>query len=158
MSELKVTIDEIKSLMDQMAKTGLGKFELEDGDFKLSLSSKKEQVVVTAAPAAEAVPVLGGTAENASVAAAPAVPVTEAVVAGNEVTAPIVGTFYASPSPDKDAFVKVGDTVKKGDVLFIIESMKLMNEIQSEFDGEVVDICVENGAPVEFGQKIMVIR
>lgn len=156
MSELKVTIDEIKSLMDQMAKTGLGKFELEDGDFKLSLASKKEQVVVAAAPA-EAVQVLGGTAENAA-AAVPAAPEVEMSVTGNEVTAPIVGTFYASPSPDKDAFVKVGDTVKKGDVLFIIESMKLMNEIQSEFDGEVVDICVENGTPVEFGQKIMVIR
>lgn len=157
MSELKVTIDEIKSLMDQMAKTGLGKFELEDGDFKLSLASKKEQVVVAAAPA-EAVQVLGGTAENAAAAATPAAPEAETSVTGNEVTAPIVGTFYASPSPDKDAFVKVGDTVKKGDVLFIIESMKLMNEIQSEFEGEVVDICVENGAPVEFGQKIMVIR
>lgn len=157
MSELKVTIDEIKSLMDQMAKTGLGKFELEDGDFKLSLTSKKEQVVVAAAPA-EAVQVFGGTAENAAAAAAPAAPEAETSVTGNEVTAPIVGTFYASPSPDKDAFVKVGDTVKKGDVLFIIESMKLMNEIQSEFDGEVVDICVENGTPVEFGQKIMVIR
>lgn len=157
MSELKVTIDEIKSLMDQMAKTGLGKFELEDGDFKLSLASKKEQVVVAAAPA-EAVQVLGSTAENAAAAAAPAAPEAETSVTGNEVTAPIVGTFYASPSPDKDAFVKVGDTVKKGDVLFIIESMKLMNEIQSEFDGEVVDICVENGTPVEFGQKIMVIR
>lgn len=157
MSELKVTIDEIKSLMDQMAKTGLGKFELEDGDFKLSLASKKEQVVVASAPA-EAVQVLGGTAENAATAAAPAAPEAETSVTGNEVTAPIVGTFYASPSPDKDAFVKVGDTVKKGDVLFIIESMKLMNEIQSEFDGEVVDICVENGTPVEFGQKIMVIR
>jgi acetyl-CoA carboxylase biotin carboxyl carrier protein len=157
MSELKVTIDEIKSLMDQMAKTGLGKFELEDGDFKLSLASKKEQVVVASAPA-EAVQVLSGTAENAAVAAAPAASEAETSVTGNEVTAPIVGTFYASPSPDKDAFVKVGDTVKKGDVLFIIESMKLMNEIQSEFDGEVVDICVENGTPVEFGQKIMVIR
>jgi len=157
MSELKVTIDEIKSLMDQMAKTGLGKFELEDGDFKLSLASKKEQVVVASAPA-EAVQVLSGTAENAAVAAAPAAPEAETTVTGSEVTAPIVGTFYASPSPDKDAFVKVGDTVKKGDVLFIIESMKLMNEIQSEFDGEVVDICVENGTPVEFGQKIMVIR
>lgn len=157
MSELKVTIDEIKSLMDQMAKTGLGKFELEDGDFKLSLASKKEQVVVASAPV-EAVQVLGGTAENAAAAAAPAAPEAETSVTGNEVTAPIVGTFYASPSPDKDTFVKVGDTVKKGDVLFIIESMKLMNEIQSEFDGEVVDICVENGTPVEFGQKIMVIR
>ena len=72
--------------------------------------------------------------------------------------APIVGTFYSSPAPDKEPFVAVGKQVKKGDVLFIIESMKLMNEIQSEYDGEVAEILVEDGAPVEYGQPIMVIR
>ena len=71
---------------------------------------------------------------------------------------PIVGTFYASPSPDKAPFVEVGQKVKKGDVLFIIESMKLMNEIQSEYDGEVVEILCENGQAVEFGQPIMLIK
>jgi acetyl-CoA carboxylase biotin carboxyl carrier protein len=74
------------------------------------------------------------------------------------VKAPIVGTFYASPSPDKPPYVKVGDTVKKGDVIMIIESMKLMNEVQSDFDGVVKDIMVKDGSPVEFDQPIMVIE
>ena len=72
--------------------------------------------------------------------------------------APIVGTFYASPSPDKPPYVTVGSQVKKGDTLFVIESMKLMNEIQSEFDGEVSEILVENAQGVEFNQPILVIK
>ena len=71
------------------------------------------------------------------------------------VKSPIVGTFYRSSSPDKDPFVQVGDSVRKGDTLFIIESMKLMNEVASDFDGKVAEILVENGQPVEFGQPVM---
>ena len=77
---------------------------------------------------------------------------------GNVVRCPIVGTFYASPSPDKPPFVNVGDRVSKGDVLMIIESMKLMNEIQSEFDGVVQSILVSNGQAVEYDQPIMIIK
>ncbi len=77
---------------------------------------------------------------------------------GNTVKSPIVGTFYAAPSPDKPAFVKVGDTVKKGDVIMIIESMKLMNEIQSDFDGVVEKILVSDGQAVEYDQPIMIIK
>lgn len=79
-------------------------------------------------------------------------------IQGNVVKSPIVGTFYRSPSPDMPPFVKVGDKVKKGDVIMIIESMKLMNEVQSEFDGTVVRIFVTNGQAVEFDQPIMVIK
>ena len=71
---------------------------------------------------------------------------------------PIVGTFYSRPAPDKEPCVSVGSKVKKGDVLFIIESMKLMNEITSEFDGEVAEILTEDGQGVEYGQPVMVIR
>lgn len=85
-------------------------------------------------------------------------PKTEAVPEGNVVKSPIVGTFYQAPSPDKPPFVKVGDTVKKGDVIMIIESMKLMNEVQSEFDGVVERILVTDGQPVEFDQPIMIIK
>ena len=79
-------------------------------------------------------------------------------ISGKMVKAPIVGTFYAAPSPDKAPFVKVGDEVKKGDVIMIIESMKLMNEIQSEFDGVVDKILVDDGQAVEFDQPVMIIR
>ena len=77
---------------------------------------------------------------------------------GNVVHCPIVGTFYSSPAPDKAAFVKVGDSIQKGDVIFIIESMKLMNEVKSEFSGVVKKIFVKSGAPVEYGQNIMIIE
>ena len=77
---------------------------------------------------------------------------------GNLVTSPIVGTFYRKPSPDKEPFVKVGDIVNKGDVLCIIESMKMMNEIKSDFDGKVLSIEVDDAQPVEFGQTIIVIE
>ena len=77
---------------------------------------------------------------------------------GNQVKAPLVGTFYRKPSPESDPFVKVGDVVKKGQVLCIIEAMKMMNEIKSEFDGEVSSIEIEDGQPVEFGQTIIVIQ
>ena len=79
-------------------------------------------------------------------------------IKGNQVTSPIVGTFYRKPSPDKEPFVKVGDIVNKGDVLCIIEAMKMMNEIKSEFDGKISSIEVDDGQPVEFGQTIIVIE
>lgn len=79
-------------------------------------------------------------------------------ICGNVVKAPIVGIYYSSPSPDKEPFVRVGDKVKKGDVIMIIESMKLMNEVQSEYEGTVKKILVENGAAVEFNQPIMIIE
>jgi len=82
----------------------------------------------------------------------------EKKLSGNIVKAPLVGTFYAAPSPDKPPFVKVGQQVKKGDVIMIIESMKLMNEVQSDFDGTVAEILVQNGEAVEYDQPIMIIK
>ena len=77
---------------------------------------------------------------------------------GNVISSPIVGTFYRKPSPDKDPFIRVGDTVQKGDVLCIIEAMKMMNEIKSDFSGKVISIDLEDGQPVEFGQSIITIN
>lgn len=94
----------------------------------------------------------------APAAASAAVAVTDKpaeTVSGNIITSPIIGTFYSSPAPEKPAFVKVGDSVNVGDVVCIIESMKLMNEINSEFSGRVAEIYVNNGDTVEYGQKIM---
>ena len=78
--------------------------------------------------------------------------------AGNIVKSPLVGTFYAAPSEDAQPFVKVGDKVKKGQILAIVEAMKLMNDIESDFDGEITEIYVENGQPVEYGQPLFCIR
>lgn len=85
-------------------------------------------------------------------------PAAVPAISGKEVKAPIVGTFYAAPSPDSKPYVGVGDRVKKGDIIFIIESMKVMSEVLSEFDGVVKEICVNNGEAVEFGQTIMVLE
>ena len=95
-----------------------------------------------------------------AMALAPAAQQAEAsapVPSGKEVKAPIVGTFYAAPSPDSKPYVSVGDTIHKGDTIFIIESMKVMSEVQSELDGVVREICVSNGDPVEFDQTIMIL-
>ena len=149
MSELKLTVSEIKELMEKMSATGLTALKVQDGDFSLTLNAEQKEILVQGEniPAA-VIPAAG--------AAAPA-PKTEEI-SGNTVKSPIVGTFYAAPAPDKAPFVTEGKAVKKGDVLFIIESMKLMNEIQSEFDGTVKKILVQDGQPVEYGQPILIIE
>ena len=171
MENLKISVEQIKELMQAMRETGLGELSVADGDFKLRLFAKKQPAPVINMSGntgsgtlaefhpseSEAMAIITGadgpSADEASAAASSA-----PTVQGNVMKSPIVGTFYASPSPDKAPFVEVGQKVKKGDVLFIIESMKLMNEIQSEYDGEVVEILCENGQAVEFGQPIMLIK
>ena len=149
MSELKLTVSEIKELMEKMSATGLTALKVQDGDFSLTLKAEQKEILVQgeSIPAA-VIPAAG--------AAAPA-PKTEEI-SGNTVKSPLVGTFYAAPPPHKAPFVTEGKAVKKGDVLFIIESMKLMNEIQSEFDGTVKKILVQDGQPVEYGQPILIIE
>lgn len=146
----KWNLNAVKELMRELASTGLSSLTIKDGDFAVMLESKKEQ---PAAPVPAAVQPAG----NIPAAAAAPPPPPEAAE-GSVVKSPLVGTFYASAAPDKPAFVQVGGRVKKGDVLFVIESMKLMNEIQSDFDGEVAEILVENAQGVEYNQPIMVIR
>ena len=95
----------------------------------------------------------------APMAAPAAMPVQAAAAdSGKQVKAPIVGTFYAAPSPDSKPFVSVGDTIHKGDTIYIIESMKVMSEVQSEVDGIVKEICVRNGDPVEYDQTVMILE
>lgn len=134
-------VTEIEKVMRDFASLGLSEMELHDGEFSLKLASASAG---TAAAAPQ-------TVLPAS-AAAPSAPPQEDE---SLVCSPIVGTFYAAPAPEKAPFVEVGTKVKKGDVLFVIESMKLMNEIQSEYDGEVVEIIAKNGEGVEFHQPIM---
>ncbi len=138
------TIECVEALAKILRDNDLGKIKVSTEDVDIIIEGKQAAPVASVAPVAVAAP-----------AAAPAAAPEAASVSGNIVTSPIVGTFYAAPSPDKPPFVKVGDTVNAGDVVCIIESMKLMNEINCEFSGRVAEIYVNNGEPVEFGQKIM---
>ena len=144
-------VKKIESLARLMQETGLTALELSEGESVLKLERKQE--VIAAAPAAPvlpaAAPVAAG-AEALGVSHEQAAPQKE----GTLVLSPTVGVFYASPSPDARPFVEVGDQVKKGDTLCIIEAMKLMNEIPAEVDGTVAEICVGNGQVVEFNQPL----
>ena len=144
-------VKKIESLARLMQETGLTALELSEGESVLKLERKQE--VIAAAPAEpvlpEAAPVTAG-AEALGVSHEQAAPQKE----GTLVLSPTVGVFYASPSPDSRPFVEVGDQVKKGDTLCIIEAMKLMNEIPAEVDGTVAEICVGNGQVVEFNQPL----
>lgn len=157
-----LSFSEIKELINLVAEKNLGKFEIKLDDCKILIEGKKEKVVqsssmVSSSQCSQPVQMAAASAVTEDGAAAAVAVTTKPEVCGNAVKAPIIGTFYITPAPDKEPFVKVGQTVKKGDVIMIIESMKLMNEIQSEFDGTVTEILVENGKPVEFDQTIMII-
>ena len=145
-------VKKIESLAKLMQETGLTGLELVEGDMELRL--ERQQEVVAVAPAAPVMPVAApAPAAGAEAQAAyqeQAAPRKE----GALVLSPTVGVFYASPSPDARPFVEVGDQVKKGDTLCIIEAMKLMNEIPSEVDGTVAEICVGNGQVVEYNQPL----
>lgn len=150
-------IKEIRQLLKALAEHEASEFTLDTGEYKLTVK-RGAQVVMTQAPAPVPVPAAQPDAEPApAVEAAPA-----AAPAANtnliDVLAPIVGTFYAAPSPDAPPFVKVGDRVKAGTVLCIIEAMKLMNEIEAETGGTIAEILVDNGQPVQFGQPLFKIR
>ena len=165
-------IKDMIELMKAVSENALTSFELEQGDLKITMKREKKVVTptvqVVGAPAVPAELLSGQTAGvmPAAQTADPADSVsggTEAAVFGDVasdkvVTSPLVGTFYSSPSPDAENFVKVGDTVKKGQVLGIVEAMKLMNEIESEYDGIVDAILVKNEEVVEYGQPLFRLR
>ncbi len=146
------SVEEIKDLMSKMKETGLGELDFQQGDTRLQLSAKKTRMV-TAAPTAVAPMMAAPMVEMETTTEGAALQPT-----GTPLKAPIVGTFYSAPAPDKDPFVSVGKQVKKGDVLYIIESMKLMNEVQAEQDGEISEILVKNGDAVEFDQTVMLMK
>lgn len=145
-------IRKIKKLIEMLQESDLKEIEVSQGDesVRISRNTSTQQDIISA-------PAITNYEPAAPVANKAVEPVKENI-SGTEVTSPIVGTFYRSPSPDKDPFVKVGDIVKAGDILCIVEAMKMMNEIKSEFEGKIVSIDVEDGSPVEFGQKIITIN
>ena len=162
-----MTLDELKQILEMVREHELAEFEFEQEGVKLRLrkysGAAPVLVQAPAAPVAQPVPVNGGTAAPAP-AAAPAVAGGSAGVTDEDgvelmvITSPIVGTFYRASSPDAAPFVDVGSRVKKGQALCIIEAMKLMNEIESECDGEIVRIFVENGQPVQYGERLFAVK
>jgi acetyl-CoA carboxylase biotin carboxyl carrier protein len=165
-----VNLDDVREILALMRDNGLSEFEIEREGLRLRL--RKETVVtVAAAPAlpAAATPMFaaappaagagtGHAAASAQAPAPPAVPEAADEIELAVVKSPIVGTFYRSSEPSAPAFVEIGAKVKKGQVLCIIEAMKLMNEIDSEYDGEIVNVYVENGQPVQYGERLFAIR
>jgi len=143
-------VKKIESLARLMQETGLTGLELVEDGQQLRLERQVEVVAAPVAAPAPAAPVPATGAEALGVTHEEPAPVKE----GTLVLAPTVGVFYSAPSPDARPFVEVGDQVKKGDTLCIIEAMKLMNEIPAEVDGTVAEICVGNGQVVEFNQPL----
>mgnify|MGYP000715347644 len=152
---------QILELVKEVSKAGLTNFEYTEGNIRIAMScpQPEEKIVV---PASNLVlQEAAGAGANTVETAAPAQQEPEQIAeekGGNVVKSPLVGTFYAAPSEDAQPFVKVGDTVKKGQTLAIVEAMKLMNEIESEFDGVVTEILVENEENVEYGQPLFRIQ
>ena len=152
---------QILELVKEVSKAGLTNFEYTEGNIRIAMScpQPEEKIVV---PASNLVlQEAAGAEANTVETAAPAQQEPEQIAeekGGNVVKSPLVGTFYAAPSEDAQPFVKVGDTVKKGQTLAIVEAMKLMNEIESEFDGVVTEILVENEDNVEYGQPLFRIQ
>jgi acetyl-CoA carboxylase biotin carboxyl carrier protein len=156
-------IEQIEQLLRFMTEHNLEEFEYSRGDLRIRLKKPGVATVVAALPRPAAEIIVPGALPAAPAAAAPAsASAPEADVRGGEdlflVKSPIVGTFYGSPSPGSEPFVKVGSYVEAGQTLCIVEAMKLMNEIESEATGEVLRIFAENGQPVEYGQPLFGIR
>ena len=143
-------IRKIKKLIEMLQDSDLKEIEVSQGDESVRISRDNNAQIYAE------LPIQKQFANNAI--AVSQEEMLQEEVKGNIVTSPIVGTFYRKPSPDKDPFIKIGDVVEEGDILCIIEAMKMMNEIKSEYSGKVVSINVEDGQPVEYGQHIITIN
>ena len=151
---MKFEIDYIEKLAKIIADNELTEISLEDGEQAITIRKDLAEVVTTATPVATApAPVVCQTTVNPAV-----VEVEKENPKGIAITSPMVGTFYAAPSPDAEPFVEIGKTISAGDVVCIVEAMKLMNEIKSEYSGRITQICVKNGDPIEFGQVLMYVE
>lgn len=147
-----LTTEDIITLMREMSNTGLKSMEFSLGDSTIKLEGATNEQVVVAAPSEVVIANQAASLETKTTE----IPTTNKQV-GNEIKSPLVGVFYEAPQAGAKPFVKVGDKVKKGQTLAIIEAMKMMNEIESEFDGTVVDVFVKNEQGVEYGQPLFLI-
>ena len=158
-------LDQLKQILDLVRQHELSELEVEHDGLRVKIRKDSVGAVGAPMPAAAGAPLVPPPPAGAQSPASPAAPVAPAAgppkAEGIElaiVKSPIVGTFYRAPEPKAASFVEVGTLVKKGQVLCIIEAMKLMNEIDSEYDGEIVNIYVENGQPVQYGERLFAIR
>ena len=147
----------IKKLIEMLQESDLNEIEVKEGEESVRINRKKESVIHASTP------ISVGQNLNQSSAPLPQTDSSEmengqAAKDLNHITSPMVGTFYRKPAPDKEPFIEVGQTVKKGDTVCIIEAMKMMNQVKSEFDGKVIAINIEDGDPVEFGQELISIE
>lgn len=151
---------DVSNLVKLLDKSGLAELRFSDGTFSLVLKKESKQVTVAQAPVAYAAPLAAAPAAPASPApaAAPAAEKSAAASGFKEITSPMVGTFYAASSPGAPALAQVGTTVKPGQVVCIIEAMKIMNEIECDVSGEIVEVCVANETPVEYGTVLFRVR
>ncbi len=159
MANMEFDIEFISGLMELVKQNDMGELTIENGGIKIKIKAKRPAKIIDKRKSFNGCDLndsIGETSQSCD--SESSCNELSGQPSGNKVVSPIVGTFYAAPSPDRDPFVRVGQKVKKGDVLFIIESMKLMNEIQSEFDGEVAEILCTDGQAVEFGQPIVIIK
>ncbi len=151
----------LKTLIDLVSESGVAELEITEGDDRVKIVNRVGAApVAAAAPAVIATPVVASAAPAAAPAPAVAAEPAAAPVAAEDtrtINSPMVGTFYRAPSPGAKPFADVGQKVKAGDTVCIIEAMKLLNEIETEYDGVIKEILVENGQPVEFGRPLFVI-
>ena len=159
-----MNVKEIRELADLVARRGLASLELEQEGFRLRIEGPRPVPREAGSAPGSAYPAVPVSWEekiprpDGSAPGAPTAPPPEVDAGLHLVTSPIVGTFYRSPNPDADSFVSVGDSVEKGATLCIVEAMKLMNEIEADMGGTIVEVFPKNGQPVEFGEKLFAIR
>lgn len=157
-------IDKIMQLIDKVDASGISSLTVEEGCLKISIEKSKGQALASEGSQVISVPVAQNVPEVApAVNPVPAEPVSESNDENDDeeavfITSPIVGVFYSASGPEEEPFVKVGDTVKRGQVVGIVEAMKLMNEIESDADGVVEEILVENAQSVEYGQSLFKLK
>lgn len=149
-------IRKVKKLIELLEESGIAEIEIHEGEESVRISRSSQVPMQMAAPMMAASP---AAAPAPAAAAAPAAENNEpALPSGHQVTSPIVGTFYRSPSPNAKAFVEVGQSVSAGDTLCIIEAMKIMNQIEADKSGVIKAVLAENGQPVEYGQPLFIIE
>ena len=148
---------DIKELIRVFDKSELNKLKVKEGEFEISMQRGFENgftTVTTSAPVAQTATI----AAPVAISAPESVETTAAAKSGEVINSPMVGTYYSSPSPESPSFVEVGATVKKGQTLCILEAMKIMNEVEAEFDCKILDILVQNGEPVEYDMPIFIVE